>query len=180
MEFLSLRKLCRLKEMFVIRRWVRLFDPYLKASGKIKEKKDVQCAILLYVIGEEEAMEIYNNLQFANEEDRVKLDVLKSKFWQAPLDDESFNLCTFNTPYGCYRFKQVPFGITSAPEVYQKKKESLFGDIEGVEVIFDDLIVVAADKQEHDQIMLQLLLRAQEANVKLNSAKLQYKVNEVT
>ena len=74
----------------------------------------------------------------------------------------------------------MPFGITSAPEVYQKKKESLFGDIEGVEVIFDDLIVVAADKQEHDQIMLQLLLRAQEANVKFNSAKLQYKVNEVT
>ena len=74
----------------------------------------------------------------------------------------------------------MPFGITSAPEVFQKKNESLFGDIEGVEVIFDDLIVAAADKQEHDQIMFKLLQRAQEANVKFNSAKLQYKVSEVT
>ena len=74
----------------------------------------------------------------------------------------------------------MPFGITSAPEVFQKKNESLFGDIEGVEVIFDDLIVAAADKQEHDQIMLKLLQRAQEANVKFSSAKLQYKFSEVT
>ena len=73
-----------------------------------------------------------------------------------------------------------PSAFTSAPEVFQKKNESLFGDIEGVEVIFDDLIVAAADKKEHDKIMLQLLQRAQEANVKFNSAKLQYKVSEVT
>ena len=55
------------------------FDLYLKASGKIKDKEDVQCAILLHVIGEE-AMEIYNTFKFATEEDRTKLDVLKSKF----------------------------------------------------------------------------------------------------
>ena len=59
--------------------WVQSFDLYLKASGKIKDKEDVQCAILLHVIGEE-AMEIYNTFKFATEEDRTKLDVLKSKF----------------------------------------------------------------------------------------------------
>ena len=53
------------------RRWVQSFDLYLKASGKIKEKEDVQCAILLHVIGEE-AMEIYNTFQFATEDDRSK------------------------------------------------------------------------------------------------------------
>ena len=61
------------------RRWVQRFDLYLMASGKIKEKEDVQCAILLHVVGEE-ALEIYNTFQFINEEDRQKLDVLKSKF----------------------------------------------------------------------------------------------------
>ena len=61
------------------RQWVQWFDLYLMASGKIKEKEDVQCAILLHVVSEE-VLEIYNTFQFINEEDRHKLDVLKSKF----------------------------------------------------------------------------------------------------
>ena len=73
----------------------------------------------------------------------------------------------------------MPFGIKSAPEVFQKKSESIFGDIGGVDVIFDDIIFAGADEQEHDQIMVKLLQRAREANVKFNTAKLQYKVSEV-
>ena len=61
------------------RRWVQLFDLYLKASAKINVNEDVQCAILFHVIGEE-AMEIYNTFLFATEEDRIEFDVLKSKF----------------------------------------------------------------------------------------------------
>ena len=75
--------------------------------------------------------------------------------------------------------KRMPFGITSAPEVFQKKNESIFGDIDGVEVIFDDIFVAAADEQEHDQIMVKLLQRDREANVSFNTAKLRYKVSEV-
>ena len=44
------------------------------------------------------------------------------------------------------RFIRLPFGVCSAPEVFQKKNEALFGDIDGVEVIFDDIIVAALDK----------------------------------
>ena len=104
---------------------------------------------------------------------------VKDGFWQVPLTDESSYLCTFNTPCGRYRLKRMSFGITSAPEVLQKTNESIFGDIDGVEVIFDDIIVAAADEQEHDQIIVKLLQRAREANVKFNTAKLQYKVSEV-
>ena len=57
----------------------------------------------------------------------------------------------------------MPFGIKSAPEVFQKKNESIFGDIDGVDVIFDDIIFAGAHEQEHDQIMVKLLQRAREA-----------------
>ena len=103
----------------------------------------------------------------------------KDGFWQVNLDEESSYLCTFNTPFGRYRFKRMPFGISSAPEVFQKKNEALFGDIDGVEIIFDDIIVAAESEVEHDTIMRKLLLRAREANVKFNEAKLQFKVSEV-
>ena len=57
----------------------------------------------------------------------------KDSFWQVPLDDESSYLCKFNTPYGRYRFKRMPFGIKSPPEVFQTKNKSIFGDTDGVE-----------------------------------------------
>ena len=34
-------------------------------------------------------------------------------FWQVELDDESSSLTTFNTPFGRYRWKRMPFGINS-------------------------------------------------------------------
>ena len=40
-------------------------------------------------------------------------------FWQVELDEESSMLTTFNTPFGRYRWKRMPFGINSAPEVWQ-------------------------------------------------------------
>ena len=103
----------------------------------------------------------------------------KDGFWQVRLDEESSHLCTFNTPFGRYRFKRMPFGISSAPEVLQKKNEALFGDIDGVEIIFDDIIGAATDEKEHDETMIKLLERARQSNAKFNSAKLPYKVSEV-
>ena len=73
----------------------------------------------------------------------------------------------------------MPFGISLAPEVFQKNNEAIFGDIDGVEVIFDDIIIATKDDHEHDEIMRKLLQRAREANVKFKPLKLQYKVSEV-
>jgi len=42
----------------------------------------------------------------------------KDGFGRVCLDDESAHLCTFNTPYGRYCFKRMPFGISSVPQVF--------------------------------------------------------------
>ena len=52
----------------------------------------------------------------------TKLDA-NSGFWQIPLSSESRLLTTFLTPYGRYCFNKLPFGISSAPELFQKKNE---------------------------------------------------------
>jgi hypothetical protein len=46
---------------------------------------------------------------------------MKDSFWQVQLDEPSSRLCTFNTPFGRYSFTRLPFGISSAPEILQKK-----------------------------------------------------------
>ena len=60
-------------------------------------------------------------------------------FWQVKLDKDSSKLATFNTP-ARYSYTRLPFGIASAPEVFQNIMSLLFDDIEGVEVIVDDLV----------------------------------------
>ena len=47
-----------------------------------------------------------------------KLDA-NSVFWQIPLAEDSRLLTTFITPYGQFCFNKLPFGISSAPEIFQ-------------------------------------------------------------
>jgi len=54
---------------------------------------------------------------------------LKDGYWQVELDKDISLLCTFNAPFGCYRFTCMPFGLTSASEVFQKKNKCAFEGI---------------------------------------------------
>jgi hypothetical protein len=47
----------------------------------------------------------------------TKLDA-NSGFWQMPLSEESRPYTTFLTPFGRFWFNRLPFGITSAPEIF--------------------------------------------------------------
>ena len=60
-----------------------------------------------------------------------KLDA-NSGFWQIPLDPSSRLLTTFITPFGCYCFNRLPFGISSAPEVFQRTMSRILEDLDGV------------------------------------------------
>ncbi|GFT28159.1 uncharacterized protein K02A2.6 [Trichonephila clavipes] len=103
---------------------------------------------------------------------------LKDGFWDVPLDEVSSEFCTFNTPFGRYKFNKMPFGIVSAPEVFQKRNQKLFGNIQGVEIYFDDIIVAGCVEDSHDSIMSRVLERAKLLNIKFNPDKLQYRESE--
>ena len=60
-----------------------------------------------------------------------KLDA-NSGFWQLKLASESTLLTTFITPFGHYCFKRLLFGISSAPEVFQRRISEILNGIEGV------------------------------------------------
>ena len=102
-----------------------------------------------------------------------------SGYWQVKLDEESSKLCTFNTPFGRYRFTRLPFGIKSAPEVFQNCMSELFADVDGVKVIVDDLLIWGKDDDEHDARLKQVLDRARKVNLKFNAKKCRIRQEEV-
>ena len=76
--------------------------------------------------------------------------------------------------------ERMPFGISSASEVMQKRNENTFADIPGVRIIADDMIISAKDETEHDAIVRKVMQRARERNVKFSKTKVQFKVPNVT
>ena len=91
-----------------------------------------------------------------------KLDA-NSGFWQIPLDEESHLLTTFITPYGRYAFNKLPFGISSAPEVFQRRMSRILEGLEGVVCQIDDILVFGKDQEEHDRRLYQVLKRLESA-----------------
>ena len=57
---------------------------------------------------------------------------LSSGYWHVKLDDASSDLTTFQTCFGRYRWLRLPFGLSSAAEIFQKKVLELFIDMKGL------------------------------------------------
>ena len=74
----------------------------------------------------------------------------------------------------------MPFGISSASEVMQKRNKETLKNISGVHNIADDLIIPACNKKEHDKILQDVLQRACKKEVKFNKNKIQFKILSVT
>lgn len=105
---------------------------------------------------------------------------LSDGFWQVQLDNESADLTCFNTHKGRYRFNRLPFGLSIAPEVFQKCMVKIFGGLANVDIYFDDLIISGSNKEEHDKAVLSVMETAKKFNVKFNKKKVQHRMSEVT
>lgn len=93
---------------------------------------------------------------------------LSEGFYNIKLDESSSELCTFNSPFGCYKFNRLPFGLSVAPEIFQKYNENAFGDIPGVIIYCDDMLICAETESEHDAVLARVFERAKLCNVRFN------------
>ncbi|XP_064468028.1 uncharacterized protein LOC135378816 [Ornithodoros turicata] len=78
-----------------------------------------------------------------------KLDA-NAGYWQAPLSPESSELTTFITPLGRYQFLRLPFGISTAPEFFQREMLRILEGLEGTVCHMDDILIYGNDEAEHD------------------------------
>ena len=77
-----------------------------------------------------------------------KLD-LSHEYQQLPLDEESKKYVVVNTHKGLFQYTRLPFGISSAPGIFQRVIESLLQGIEGVVVYLDDILVTGSTEVAH-------------------------------
>ena len=111
---------------------------------------------------------------------------VKNGFWHVPLDDESSKLTTFATSWGCFRWLRMPFGISPAPEEFQRRLNEVIEGHDGVRTVADDIIVFGVGDTEdaalrgHDTKFLNLLEYCRQKHITLNKDKLKFKVHKLS
>lgn len=109
----------------------------------------------------------------------TKLDA-NSGFWQIPLDSPSQLLTTFITPAGRFCYTKLPFGISSAPEIFQQRMSKILAGLEGVVCQMDDILVHGRTRAEHDSRLYAVLRRLVGAGLTLNPSKCEFAASDLS
>ena len=86
----------------------------------------------------------------------TKLD-LSHAYNQISLDEESKDQTMINTHQGLFRCNRLPFGISSAPAVFQRTMETLLQGIPNISVYIDDILITGKSDEEHMQTLEEVL-----------------------
>jgi len=91
------------------------------------------------------------------------------------------HLTAFKTPFGLFEYRVVPFGLANAPSAFQSWMTSILGDLVGkvVVVYVDDILIFTKTRQEHEQVLREVLKRLEQHQVVLNINKCQFFQEEV-
>jgi predicted aspartyl protease/transposase InsO family protein len=98
---------------------------------------------------------------------------LRSGYHNIPIKEADRDKTAFITRRGCFRYKVMPFGLTSAPSVFQRLMDLVLCGLtyESCLVFLDDIIVFSRDFQTHTERLREVFNRLRGANLKLHPSK---------
>ena len=85
-----------------------------------------------------------------------------SSYWNIEVHPDSVPLLTFNTPFGRYAYKRLPFGLVSSQDVFQRAVDETFSDIPDVCCIADNVLIAARTREEHDLAINRIIQRCRD------------------
>ena len=104
-----------------------------------------------------------------------KMD-LKSGYWQIEMEETSRPKTAFITPMGLFEFNKMPFGLATAPSIFQ---DLMNNTLQGMLFEFclcylDDIIVYSNSEEEHLKHLEAIFRRLDEAGLKLKLSKCEF------
>ena len=76
-----------------------------------------------------------------------------------------------NTHKGLFRYTRLPFGIASAPGIFQRVIESILQGIEGAVVYLDDILITGSSEEAHLKTLDEVLSRLDRAGLRVRREK---------
>ena len=180
------RELDRLQSLGVIKPvrfsdWASPIVPVLKGDGRVRICGDFKATVNRAARVEKYPIPRIDKL-FASLAGGVvfsKLD-LSHAYLQIPLDEASRCLVTISTHKGLFEYQRLPFGISSAPSIFQRIMENLLQGVPRVCVYLDDILVTGSTEEEHLSNLAQVLTRLESAGMRLKREKCAFMLKSVS
>ena len=109
----------------------------------------------------------------------IKLD-LSQAYQQIKLEETSKNYVVINTNKGLFRYTRLPYGVSSAPGLFQRAMENLLQGLPHVVVYIDDILVIGDSNESHLANLCEVLIRLEDAGLRLKKNKCVFMAPSVT
>ena len=152
--------------------WTALIVPVPKQDGSIWVCGNFKVTINLVLNVNQYPLPKPSDLMTCSTGGKIftKLD-LAAAYQQMLLDDESSKLVVVNTHQELYRYTRLPFGVASAPAVFQWAMDSILQGMSYVICYIDDILITGMTVSEHDSNLEEVLKQLQEHGVCLRQKK---------
>ena len=171
---------CGIIERVEFSDWATPVVPVFKQDGSVRlcgdYKLTVSCVAKLDTYPLPRIDDLFASL--AGGQQFSKLD-LAHAYQKIALEEASKKYVLINTHKGFYQYNRLPFGVASAPSIFQKTMEGILQGIEHVMVYIDDILVTGRTEAEHLQTLQNVLARLQKAGVRLKKSKCIFMLSSV-
>ncbi|KAL5493850.1 hypothetical protein EMCRGX_G015084 [Ephydatia muelleri] len=106
----------------------------------------------------------------ANGESFTKLDLARA-YKQMEVASDSQLLLTITTHMGLFKFSRLPFGVATAPAMWQRAMSIVFQGCKRVVYYMDDILVTGNTREEHESNLRQVFQRLQQYGLRINLSK---------
>ena len=103
---------------------------------------------------------------------------MSQAYQQLPLNDDSKKLLVVNTPRRLFQYTRLPYGVSTAPAIFQSVMDRILQGLP-VACYLDDILIVAKTEEEHDQLLEKTLERLEKAGVRLSQEKCEFRLSEL-
>ena len=106
---------------------------------------------------------------------------LSKAYYQVPMTDRAKQFSAFTTPLGLFQWERMSMGLTNAPATFQRLMETVFRDMNLMELIvfLDDILIHGKTLEELEERTINVLERLRKFNLKLDPAKCIFGATEV-
>lgn len=104
---------------------------------------------------------------------------LEGAYQQVTVSEKSRELLTVNTIFGLYQYTRMPFGVSTAPLIFQQIMDEILKGLQDVFCYQDDIIIGGIDKKDCKEKLQEVMKRLNSHFVRINVNKSKFLVKSV-
>lgn len=95
------------------------------------------------------------------------------------MDKESAKLLCINTHKGLFRYERLPFGVKTAPAIFQQIMDTMLSDLDYTIAYLDDILVKSESVNEHKHHLRKVFERLRSYGFKVKENKCDFLLEEI-